>query len=559
MFIKKIVKKNKNSEKEFIYHRLIESYRTPKGPRHRIILNLGKLEIPEDKFKLLANRIEEIIYGQKTIFALDSDIEKLANHFASLIIKNKITQTNKEKELKETKEEFYNVDINSIKTENIRTIGAEYIGYTFFKKLGFEKTLSNLGFTKEELQIATLLIIGRLVRPGSELKTLEWSRTLSGLEELLNMKFKNIALKKLYEVSDKIIKNKCMIEDAIHYSTKELFSLNEKIILYDLTNTYFEGKNYSQKITYGRSKEKRSDCKIITLGLVVDEKGFAKKSEFFEGNISEPKTLSEILDKLNSKGTVIIDAGISTKENLTMLKERGFDYVCVSRGNKIFENTLSEGFVTIKEDEKNRIEVKLKKMESESILFCKSKMKALKEKKMLESFRKRFETGLIMLKETIKKKKGSKNYDKIIERIGRLKERSHGIWQYYTIDVEKDENGKAKEINFAFTGEKEVSRKYDGSYCIRTSRTDLTEKEIWDLYITLNGIEDSFRSLKDELGVRPIFHRKQNRIEGHIFISILAYQILNSIRYKMREKYLFMKWKTIREILSNIVIATVSV
>ncbi len=268
--------------------------------------------------------------------------------------------------------------------------------------------------------------------------------------------------------------------------------------------------------------------------------------------------METLLDKLESKGTIIMDAGISTKSNLDMIKAKGYDYLCVSRGDKILSKISKEGLFTIKENEKNKIEAKIEQIDGETVLYCKSKMKMVKETSMLETFKNRFEQGLNALKMSIDKPKGIKNYDKILERIGRLKEKSRGIWQYYDIDVINGENNKVKEIKYSYNSEKGAENKYDGSYCIRTNRTDLNEKAIWDLYITLNGIEDSFRSLKEELGVRPIFHRKENRIEGHIFISVLAYQVLNAIRHKMRDDFLFMRWKTIRETLSNIVVSTTS-
>jgi transposase len=555
MFIKKIIKKNRTENKEFIYYRLTESYRTAKGPRHRTILNLGKLEIPESKFKMLADRIEDILYGQKNIFNIESEIETLAHHYAGLIsgtkIENNIIQ-------EENNEEYYNIDINSIENTKVRTIGAEYVGLSYYKKLGIDDILRQLDFTEEQQKIAAMLIIGRLVKPGSELATINWARNLSGLEELLGGKsFKRIKKDKFYKVSDKIFTNREKIEKELNKNAVDLFGLEEKIILYDLTNTYFEGKNYSSKISHGRSKEKRSDCKIITLGLVIDENGFAKKSEFFSGNVSEPKTLEIILNKLESKGTVIIDAGIATKDNLKMIKEKGYNYLCVARGDKISSKISKEGLLTIKDDGRNRIDVKMEKIEGETVLFCKSKMKMMKEMSMLETFKTRFEQGLESLKSSINKPRGIKNYDKIQERIGRLKEKSHGIWQYYNIEVKKDEKNIATQILYSYNSDDAVS-KYDGSYSIRTNRTDLSEKEIWDLYITLNGIEDSFKSLKEDLGVRPIFHRNQDRIEGHIFITVLAYQILNAIRFKLREKYIVMKWRTVRDKLSNIVISTTS-
>jgi len=295
------------------------------------------------------------------------------------------------------------------------------------------------------------------------------------------------------------------------------------------------------------------------MGLVVDEYGFPKKSEFFEGNVSEPKTLEKILEQLKSEKTktIIIDAGIATEENLKMIKEKGFDYLCVSR-SKPKEDDKNNDFILIKETEDNKIEARLVKKDNEQVLLCKSKSKELKESAMLELFRKKFEEGLESIKESLKKKTGVKKYEKVMERLGRLKQITHGVYQFYDIEVIKDEKGNVKEINYKYSKEEEAKEKYSGQYYIKTSRMDLKEKEIWELYITLNGIEDSFRSMKEDLGMRPVFHRKNTRIEAHLFITVLAYHILNAIRYELRKKDIFLSWNRIRKHFSTMVLSTVS-
>jgi len=364
MYIKEIKKKNKYSDKIFVYHRLVESYRTPKGPRQRIILNLGTLTIPEEQWKMLADRIEEIIHKQNRLFNIPEEIEKLAQHYASLIVDNKSVEV--DSEIKEEEENFHEVDINTIETSNVKTIGGEYLSYSYLKKLKLDELFKKLGFTKYEQDIAIWLIVGRLLNPGSELSTYEWGLKISGMDELLNTNFKNYSLSGLYRTSELLYKNKDKIEEYLREEEKNIYSLDEKIILYDLTNTYFEGRHYDKKITFGRSKEKRRDCRLITMGLVVDEYGFPKKSEFFEGNVSEPKTLEKILEQLKSEKTktIIIDAGIATEENLKMIKEKGFDYLCVSR-SKPKEDDKNNDFILIKETEDNKIEARLVKKENE--------------------------------------------------------------------------------------------------------------------------------------------------------------------------------------------------
>jgi transposase len=560
MFIKEIKKKNKSSEKVFTYQRLIESYRTNKGPRHRVVLNLGSLKIDRTKWKSLANRIEEIIRSEDPLFPVSDEIEKLARHYAALIIRRKIQLQPEGNNTNE--EEYKNIDISSVSVSEVRTIGPEYVAHSYYRRIGMDKALEKLGFSKEERNTAELLVLSRMIAPGSELHTDFWSKNKTGLGELLNESFNNNSLSSLYRTIDRIYENKIEIEKELRESQKDLFNLKEKIILYDLTNTYFEGSHYqTKKITFGKSKEKRGDAPLITIGLLVDEKGFAKTSRFFEGNVSEPKTLAFVLDTLTVAGeekpVVIMDAGIATEENIRMLREKGFDYICVSRKKPDYVEEGNDNFVCLRSDKDQHIEAKLIRGSDEVFLFCRSLLKGKKERSILDLYRKRFIDGLESIRNSIQKKRGRKRYENILERIGRLKERSGGISRLFSIEIKRDNRGNVTNIDYQFQEKDYIIEKYEGNYYLRSSRKDLNEKELWELYICLTGIEEIFRALKDELRMRPVFHRKQRRIEGHLFITILAYHVLNSIRYEMGEKGCTMKWSTVRNHLESHVVSTV--
>jgi hypothetical protein len=557
MFIKEIKKKNSYSDKVFTYHRLIESYRTPKGPRHRTILNLGTLTIDKSEWKLLANRIEEIVYEQESLFDTTPHIEQLAQHYASLISHRQVER--KGEGVEREAEDFRRVDINSVRTMQVRTIGAEHIAHSYFQRIEIPKVLASLGFSEDEINIVELLVAGRLISPGSENHTLRWAQEITGLGELMNTSFKNLPKNRLYRCLDRVFEFKDRIEEELKIRQEDIFNLKEKIILFDLTNTYFEGKKYDKKIAYGRSKEKRSDCPLISIGLLIDEKGFLKSSRFFEGNISEPKTLQTVLNSLSSKNkpTIIMDAGIATEDNLKLLRSKGFDYICVSRSKPKFEFDKETPLIMLGVNSDNQVEARKMIDNNEVILFCKSNRKAEKEQSMLQRFKQKYEEGLEHIKEALTKKGGTKKYAKVLERIGRLKEQSHGVHRLYNIHIEHDAKGIVTKINYEFLEKENILEQYKGQYYLRSSRIDLDEKQLWELYLTLNGIEDSFRTLKDELNIRPIYHRKQNRIEAHLFITLLAYQVLNAVRHNLNEKGLFMRWKTLRETMSTHVISTV--
>lgn len=554
MFIKVIAKKNKTSDKVFTYHRLIESYRTEAGPRHRVVLNLGKLTIDPSEWKALADTIENILHSQTPLFPVPAHIQKLAKHFAGLIAKNQLPAPN----IQPQGQDFQTVDLRSVETSEVRNIGGEYIAHSFYKKIQLPQILADCGLTKEQADIAEILIVSRLISPGSERRTLDWVKNISGLGELLQRNLKDLPLISLYRAMDRIYANKETIEKELKTRQKNLFNLEEKIILYDLTNTYFEGNKYnSAKIAFGRSKEKRTDAKLITLGLLVDGDGFVKSSNFFEGNVSEPGTLAKALEKLSSenKPTVIMDAGIATSDNINLLKEKGLDYICVSR-NRPEDEHADEALVEIRSVGDNRVEGRLIRENAEVFLFCKSQKMGEKESAMLKKFRGKFEAGLSEIRAALQKKGGTKSYDKVLKKIGRLQERSHGIHRAYEIEVKKDGRGIVTDLTYSYEDKEFITRRYEGSYYIRSSRIDLSEKELWELYITLTGIEDTFRTLKDELNMRPVFHRKESRIEAHLFIAILAYHVLNAVRHRLREKGYTMKWSTLRERMATQVVST---
>jgi transposase len=399
-----------------------------------------------------------------------------------------------------------------------------------------------------------LLIIGRLVHPGSERHLHRWAQYLSGLDELIKTDFTHLSLNSLYKVTDLLYEHKTEIEKHLRARENDLFSLNETIILYDLTNTYFEGRAASNsKAKFGRSKEKRSDCKLLTLGLVIDSEGFPKTSQVFEGNQSEPETLLKMVEALHQKDptrtekpTIVLDAGIATDDNLNLLKEH-YHYIAVSR--KKIDPPDSDDFIIIKETKQNKVEAKRISVDDEIFLYCKSNLKRQKEQSMQSRLEQNFQEQLSHLSKSIYKKGCTKRYDKVLLRIGRLKEKYKQIARFYQIQVE-EKDGLACRITWEYLKEQSDQR-FSGAYFLRTDRFDLSEKLIWSIYIMLTQLEDALRILKSELLLRPVFHQKENRSDAHIFITLLAYHLLHSIRSCLRQKNVHMSWQLIRDRMST--------
>jgi transposase len=565
MFIREINKKNPGYDKTFTYHRLMESVRTPKGPRQRIILNLGKLDLPREEWSILAGRIEEIVSGQQSFLSPPPHMESLASHYASLLKRKEMQSI---PTAKEQEHDWESVDLNSLSQGECRTIGGEAVGYEAFKRLGLPQILSDMGFTQEGVNRTALLVIGRLLHPSSERDVALWAKKISALDELLGADFQRLPGNTLYRLSDKLVKHRDEIEKRLSERERDLFHLGEKIILYDLTNTYLTGRAHeSFKARYGRSKQKRNDCPLLTLALVLDEDGFPKRSRVLEGNVSEPSTLRQFLlaFKAESEGqlplsnepsTVVIDAGVGSEENLKLIAREGFHYISVARSRP--KEIPKEGLTIIKEEKNSTIKAKRLDHNGEVLLYCESSARARKEESMKASFQKHFEDGLKAITSSLSKKKGVKNYEKVMERLGRLRERYPTIAQFYQIDV-KQESGVVKNITWSINKDEELKARFSGSYYIRSDRNDLDEKELWSLYMMLTFVEEAFRCLKSDLGLRPIYHRKDRRMEGHLFISVLAYHLLVSIQRELKKKGICHHWESIRNLLATQMRVTASV
>ena len=577
MFIKEIKKKNKGYEKIFTTHRLMESYRTEKGPRQRTVLNLGKLDIPEEQFKLLADRIEALISAQTSFLTpeIPEEIEVLARHYSDKIVQKDISAHTAVVCQSDDPPVYATINVNSIKNSRSRTVGAEHVGLSAFTELGFEACLSNVGFDNDQIKLAALAIVGKLVYPTSERGTREWARHISGIGELLGIDTNTLSNNALYRMSDLLYSHKHEIERVLLKNEKNLFSLSDKIILYDLTNTFFEGDaKANKKAKRGRSKEKRRDRPLVTLGLVVDEMGFIKTSKILPGNTSEPNTLLDALHSLQNEEnvvreaeesdiqkrgiTVIMDAGIATEKNLSMLTREGYDYIVVARNKPLTPSEIDAAeLVTIKGSDDAKVEGALFEGLQENILLCKSSKRMAKESAMLSQYQERYEKGIENISASLTKKGGVKRYDKVIERIGRLKEKYSSVGRFYTIDTEQSE-GNVTKLTWTFEKKDDAEKRFSGLYFLRTTRKDLSGKTLWSLYTMLTRVEESFRCLKDDLNMRPIFHQKGNRTDSHIFITVLAYHLLNYIQVKLHKNDIPMRWKRIRALLSTHVIITTS-
>ena len=549
MYIRRTTIKTKKGKEPYFTFRIVETERVGGKVKQSTLLNLGRyFDVPKENWQMLVARIEQLLSDQVPLFPIDlpENLENLAQIYYSQILARKGLNYDKV-------EKFEMVNLQNMALTKPRRVGIENVALHALKQLKFRNKLRELGFNRHQIAATIGNIVSRMAYPASELASYSWLQKTSALGELIGYNFELMGHDRLYQASDLLFKHKKAIESHLFEQEKTLFSFAETITLYDLTNTFFEGdaKNI-EKAKRGRSKEKRTDRPLITLGLVLDVSGFPRASEIFSGNVSEPGTLEKMLNKLNaSKGcTVVMDAGIATEENINWLKDKDFRYIAVSRKRKREFNESQA--ITVKEGANQLIQAQrvVNKDTGEVELYCKSASKCKKEQAMQDSFSNRFETMLQNLNDGLNKKGTLKRYEKIIERIGRLKEKYSMVAQHYDIQVKHSkESGNASYIHWSKIIKGQQS--HPGVYCLRTDLDSWDENTLWHTYTMLTDLESVFRSLKSELGLRPIYHQNEKRVGGHLFITVLAYHFVHVIRSRLKARGIHDSWQTIRQKMEN--------
>jgi transposase len=551
MFIRRTSIKSRRTGEPYYTYRLVESVRIEDKVRQHTLLNLGRhFEVPREQWAALAQRIAQLVSGQLDALTpvLDGQWEEHAQRYSALLVHAKARQ---QQEPCPGKEDYQSVDVNSLELIRPRSVAVEHVSLAALRQLGLDTQLEQLGFNGPQRAAAIGTIIARMTTPGSELFTHRWLQTRSALGELIDYEYSKMHLMQLYRVSDQLFKHKAALERFLYAQECSLFEFDEVITLYDLTNTYFEGSGVgNDNAALGKSKEKRSDCPLVTLALVLDASGFIKRSEVFAGNVSEAQTLAQMVGKLRGKDTgvaptVVLDAGIATEENIAWLVEQHYRYVVVSR--KRHREFNEQQAVLIKEQGALRIQAQrvVNPATGEVQLYCHSSAREKKDHGIQRLATERFETALKQLAEGLHKKGTVKRYDKVLERVGRLRQKYSRAAQYYEITVtEEPSSGKASAIEWQRT--QSIEDTLPGVYCLRTNQDEWDEATLWRTYTLLTDLEAVFRCLKSELGMRPVFHHKTDRVSGHLFISVLAYHLVHTIRYQLKASGIDLSWEGLR-------------
>jgi len=295
------------------------------------------LTLPKSRWPKLAALLETRLAGQFSLFEDEAELPKAANqameHYDFLQTKQK------DKIRRQDQRELVNIDMNGIEIALSRSLGPELVAHTMWEHLDLDSILQACGFTLTEQALAKAVLIARLIEASSDLAAWEWLRNRTALLELLPVNLSDIGKDAVYEIADKLWIHKSSLEKTLRSREQGLFVSEPTLFLYDLTNTCFEGRCINNELAKrAKSKEKRNDCPLVTLALVVDERGFPLFSQIYEGNQSEPETLSAILNRLyepdlfqHLKPTIVMDRGIATKDNLALLKEKKYPFIVIER------------------------------------------------------------------------------------------------------------------------------------------------------------------------------------------------------------------------------------
>lgn len=572
MYIRGVKKQRSKDSKTFYQYTLAQTLRLEGKVKQNAILYLGSDPLLADKGnrKTVLKILKAKIFNQESLFPVDAPqhlVDLAMSYFEKYCIKygqHSIGAASIPPP--PDKAEFHNIDIESLEVEQANTFGGEHLCKQILDRLALGECLSHLGLNHQETNRALISIAARALFAASEHKTAQILEMNSSLKDCFGYD-KPISHRELYATADQLYAHKDKIDAFLYQRISTLFNLEDRLVIFDISNTYFETRKTGSKLArHGRSKEKRSDCPLVVFTGVINAEGFIRHSRIYEGNKADTATLEDMLADLQrhtacgSKQTVVLDAGIASEENLVLIREKGYEYVCVSRHrlNDYPFDEKGKKVVALTEGGKSSVSLGIFKPEGyEDIwLYVQSEAKRKKEQPMDGKLRERFVEELSNIEAALHKKGGTKLIDKVWERIGRVKERHNRVSGGYEVSVEQ-KGGKAISMEWREKEQKKSKEdKTNGVYFIRTSYADPSEEELWQVYNTIREVEATFRCLKSDLQIRPVHHQKDERIESHIYLTILAYQLVNTIRHMLKEKGIHLDWNNLTRIMSTQTIQT---
>ena len=494
---------------DYAYWTLVESVRTSRGPRQRIVGTIGKLSDLKEEPAIGWNEIGRILSGRpqrpKDFFEEEPKIPEWAE-----------------------------VDMRHVSIERLRRFGDVYLGLALWQRLELDQIFDQLQPEgREDIPWAKMFCVSTLARfcqPSSELAIAESWYEKTALEDLLGIPVEKIDDDRLYRTLDKLLPHKDDLSKHLQERYAQWFGSDFDFLFYDITSTYFEGqcpKNPQAK--HGHSRDKRPDCKQVCIGLVVNRDGLPIGYEVFDGNRRDVTTLEDMVELMETKygkakRTWVLDRGFVSEENLEFLRERGATYIVGTLRSllKDFKSKIdTDGWNAIQ----SGIEVKLVRhpeFGEEKFILCRSEGRKQKERAMLDRQVKRLEDQLKKIASGVKKGR-LKDSSRIERRIGRWLGRNPKAELLFDVELVRDADGRLSDLKIERLKDRsDWAEQVNGCYILRTNLTEEDPAVLWKTYMNLVQAEKAFRMEKSDLGMRPIFHQTEKRVQAHIFVCFLA-------------------------------------
>jgi transposase len=520
MFLREL--RPKKDGKEHSYWSLVETVRTPEGPRQRTLCYLGELNTSAQG------------RWQKTIAVFNEQGEsRQLKLFPSQV------------EAPDDDPNVARVLLNKVRLERARQLGPCFLGLELWQRLGLDKfwegrldaAVADVPWSR----VAAVLAINRLCAPGSELAIEERWYPTTALDDLLAIPEGSLNDTRLYRCLDRLLPHKTQLEQHLRERYGELFGAEFDVLLYDLTSSYVEGAGEKDPMLQrGYSRDHRPDCKQVVIALIVNGEGFPLSYETFDGNRADVSTLEAVMRMVERKygrarRVWVFDRGIVSEENLAALRRRNGQYLVGTPRSKLqqFEaELLAEGWEHVRDD----VEVKRVAMPGgeETYVLCRTMARREKEKAMRSRFSARMEKALRQLAQRVTSGK-LKDRGKIERRLGRIEARYPSVADLYQMQLVA--TGSGLRLDWQMLPERRTWQETrEGAYLLRTNLQAESAAELWTKYMQLTEAEAAFRTLKSALSIRPLFHQLEPRVKAHILVAFLGYALWVTLKHLLQRQ-----------------------
>jgi transposase len=524
------------------YWALVESVRTGRGSRQRVVAYLGELKRSEQSgWAQLGGTLSGKEQPQRSLFD--------PPHYDD-----------------PSEDEPVLVRLRGVRLERLRDFGDIWMAWGLWRLLGLETLLEKLTPAgREEVPwpvVAAILTIARFCGPQSELHIeTTWYRG-TALEDLLGVPVDKVHTDRLYGGLDWLLPHKATIEQHLKERLGRLFDLEYDLLLYDITSTYFEGQCAANPLARrGYSRDGRPDCLQVCIGLVVTTDGIPLGYEVFAGNRNDATTVAEIVEAMERKygranRVWVMDRGMVSEENLKFLRARDGQYIV---GTPKAMLRQFDAYLTEKDwhEVQEGVEVKLLPGPAgdETFILTRSADRREKEKAMHQRFIQRLEEALGKMRSSAE---SGRLKDEAVanRRLGRLFGQYWRAAGAFQVNIERLSPPQGKQrLRVAWTRNRRWSDwavLSEGCYLLRTNLTETDPATLWKRYIQLTEAEWAFRISKDELEIRPIWHQREDRVLAHILVCFLAYVLWKTLAQWMRRSGLGDAPRTVLEELAKI-------